>query len=1600
MTDILLPTMKTQSMHVIKRNGRREPVQPEKILQRLTKLKRNVERFYGRPLNVSVFRIARATEERIYDGITTSELDGEAAEISGYITVHPDYALFAGCILVSNLEADNRHWLSFQKYAEKAYHYVNHRTGKNSPLISDELFTVAKKYGHLIDRHMKMERNFLYDHFSMQTLLQGKYLLSAYGRVQKGKGSVFDALVPFETPQHMWMRVALGLWGSDLERAFELYDVMSQHQATMATPTLFNMGTARPQGSSCFVAGSLVHTKQGPKPIETVAIGDEVISHTGLWRKVVQLHKNPLGDRTLYTLKCRFTRNIKVTGNHRLWAITDDDRKPRWIRVDQMPKNTFVALPQLQDHGQYEKLDVATLLPEMIGADKNIIRYEVTEDKVMITTVWPRAHPTLDITCKRKHNPVNRIWNLDDTFAIFLGIWLGDGHITADSKPKSHITGIGITLHPNNEKMKEFLKDAIPRIFGVEPSSYMKSPQNVLQIAVRSRLVGMVFNHLFGRGFAGKHLHPMMYNWNHSMIRSLMIGLISSDGCVTKDRHYPIQLSNGRLSTELYHLVRSIGQPISLRKRGMVKGGTEPSFAIRPPSDWIKPSECLKFYEDDRLDQPALELSSVNAIRLNGQCFVRVLHERNTIQKNLPEFVYTLGVEEDHSYMVQGIVAENCFLLTMEDDSIDGIYNTLKECAKISKHAGGIGVSIHNIRCQGSYIEGTNGTSNGIVPMLKNFNDTARYVDQCFDPETVIYTQRGPLPMKAVLPNDRVVTHDGSLRRVQKILYHTTDDDTVTLSTAFGEGEPVTVTAQHPIQRLPCYVNRAYLDDHRCQPEFVEAGELFEKDWVAFPVPSFEEDLSQASLDDCRMLGLLIAGAAVVPRLREGSMAVMVREGSPTEGFVRRYLSLTPDVNQTRGWRYGEQYLLFRWHPSAAIPWNPEMWSSSSDRDFPVFVSHLPLLKLQQVLIGFMEGSGRELDDRLSCTVRSSGMKRTLDYLWLRCGLLSIMEKDEAGRWQMAVPSVDWVRPYFDERELKAVDEDRSMLIDGVLYCRIDAIEYHEGKSGEHRVMLDFEIEHHPCYLTQVGLAHNGGGKRKGSFAIYLEPWHGDIFQFLDLKRPSGVEDQRCRDLFYGLWVPDLFWKRVTAAFGRDVNEERDDPTLWSLMCPHECPGLSDSWGAEFEELYTRYEAEGRYLRQVPIKELMYAILTAQVETGTPYILHKDHCNRKSNQKNLGTIHSSNLCSEIVEYSSPDEIAVCNLASLSLPAFVDRTTKTVDYALMERVSRIMIRALNRVIDRNYYPVEKARRSNMRHRPVGLGVQGQALMYALLNVGYGSPESKVINRRIAETRYYASVSESHTLTQEFDPTTGQKLGPYPSMRENGGAPISHGLFQFDLWREDFAGTSDPDGWKPDPALGLDWDGLRERVKRDGVRNSLLIAQMPTASTSNILGNPESFEPYFAMMFLRKTKSGQFFQFCRPLIERLIELGLWEIEVDEKGQTTVPMLHKILANRGSVQGIPEIPQEVQDVFRTVWDIPVRDLADMSRDRALFTCQSESFNVHFKNKDNMMPAMLKFLTYTWKKGLKTGSYYCRTQQQAEANNFVSYDLKEETECASCSG
>lgn len=1075
----------------------------------------------------------------------------------------------------------------------------------------------------------------------------------------------------------------------------------------------------------------------------------------------------------------------------------------------------------------------------------------------------------------------------------------------------------------------------------------------------------------------------------------------------------------------------------------------------------------------------------------------------------------------------------SCYLISMQEDSILGIYETLKDCALISKWAGGIGLHIHNVRATGTQIRGTNGTSNGIVPMLRVFNNTARYVDQCVVPETTIYTNRGPIEIQNCEQDTTSIVTTNGMEPIENVLEHSYNGDMLDIYTMHSF-EPLRITPEHPIlciQNQPRGLNydiiKRRLERKLIIPEWIEAKQLTTDDLVIMTIPKYENDCSLTN-DDCYMYGLLLGDGSM--NNTSSSTYISLHSDAKRENleFIKSYLTN----------RYVEYHIItknnttrIRWNKSVHLPFRyASLYDANKCKRIHSKWLHLPLDKVKHIIKGLLDSDG-SIHKEIVFDNTSKVLIEGLRYLLLRLGIpTSGYIRDRIGEkhkirnneyienkkiaYSLRIPK----KSYYKLFDLEINEESTKMFnkyftYDNMIFTRIKDIK----KTNYNGTLYDLQIKETHNYLVHNASIHNGGGKRNGSFAIYLEPWHADIEDFIEMKKNHGDEEIKARDLFYALWIPNLFMKRVKSG------------GQWTLMCPDKCPGLSDCYGEEFEKLYTQYEHEGRGNKTVPARKLWLSIIDSQIETGTPYMLYKDSCNEKSNHNHLGTIKSSNLCTEIIEYSDKDETAVCNLASIGLPSYVksidlkgqkavvytktncpycklaknflleigatieeivlDDDTKrqelysslsvrenkeinsvpqiyiedtyiggydtlidayrpVFDFAELERVVRIVTNNLNKIIDVNYYPTEKTYNSNMRHRPIGIGVQGLADVFSKMYLAFDDEGAKLLNKQIFETIYHGALEESILISKkrgdDIKPLLDQ-YNPIPSnttwcfdmngdvvlgdvitlpinidskhtykstikrlkiIREEcdayyvnkkwagayssfAGSALSKGKLQFDFW-----------DINPSEQLYKDWDKLRKNIQSYGCRNSLLVAPMPTASTSQILGNNECFEPFTSNIYSRRTIAGEFVMVNRYLMHDLNVLGLWNEE----------MKNEIIYHKGSIGHIERIPKCIRERYKTVWDMSMKHIIDMSRDRGAYICQSQSLNLFVE--DPTYEKMTKMHFYAWEQKLKTGMYYLRTRPKWSAQQFTidpslqkkfaaqTMSTQENDICESCSG
>jgi ribonucleoside-diphosphate reductase alpha chain len=1054
----------------------------------------------------------------------------------------------------------------------------------------------------------------------------------------------------------------------------------------------------------------------------------------------------------------------------------------------------------------------------------------------------------------------------------------------------------------------------------------------------------------------------------------------------------------------------------------------------------------------------------------------------------------------------------SCYLIGMEDDSIQGIYSTLTDCAKISKWAGGIGMHIHNIRASGSHIRGTNGTSNGLVPMLRVFNNTARYVDQCVLPETIIYTTRGPMEIQHCVAGDtQIFTTDGC-ETINNVLEHSYSGEILHINSVHSF-KNLTITPEHPVyclknqtKGLNYSVIKNRIVGQTIKPEWIEAKDLTMDDMLIFTKPNYEKDNNGLSKDDCYMYGLLLGDGCMNNSSTSCYISLHSTDKQDNLNFVKTYLTkkcvkyfINTENNTSR----------IRWNKSIDLPFRyATLYDENKDKFIHTSWLNLPIEKVKYIVKGLIDSDGCVTKEIVFDTT-SLKLVEALRYLLLRMGIPTggyirdrIGEKhvskygcvieNKKISYCLRIPKTKEIAELFSigQGQFHKFFEHNNLI-----YTRISDIE----RGTYEGTLYDLQLTKTHNYLIHNGVIHNGGGKRSGSFAIYLEPWHKDIVSFLDMKKNHGDEDQRARDLFYALWIPDLFMKRVK------------EDKIWTLMCPDQCRGLSDVYGDEFEELYCKYEKVAPEEDKIRARDLWFKILDSQIETGTPYMLYKDACNKKSNQQNLGTIKSSNLCTEIIEYSDENQTAVCNLASIGLPKFVKNKIpegpikiysktnckyckrakkmlsemnvkfeeilldddekrrdfyKTMkqsfnkdvnsvpqiliddkliggymefkkivkpyfDYDLLHSVTKVAVNNLNKVIDVNFYPTNKTRLSNLLHRPIGLGIQGLADVFAMLDIPFHSDEAKKINVEIFETLYHAAVTQSkdiakermegmHKLKSEFstggwkfkddnqvcqeyiikDPSNVELYNELEKYK-----PIKPELTSCDKWNligsySSFTGSPAHKGqlqydlWNVTPSNRYDWNTLKFDIDQYGMRNSLLMAPMPTASTSQILGNNECFEPFTSNIYVRRTIAGEFVIINKHLIKELIELDKWS-DANK---------NNIIANNGSVQSL-DISDRLKRKYKTVWEIPMKHLLEMSADRGPFICQSQSTNLWMKEPDyKKLTAMHMF---AWEKGLKTGIYYLRTRAKAAPQQFTidptankNIKIEDDEGCLMCSG
>lgn len=1479
-------------MKVTKRNGESEELQFDKVLQRLRNLVNH--KSLGTLKNIDPDVISQQVIKNIYDGVKTTELDEVAARITiGLSTEHPEYSELASRIIISNMHKNTSE--DFNKAMEILFHNKT-EDGIEVPLVSENLIKIANENKEKLNSVLDYSRDYLFDYFGFKTL-ERSYLLKIYSKEDKEYKII-------ERPQHMWLRVSLGIHGEDIEKAIETYNLMSTLHFTHASPTLFNSGTPRPQLSSCFHEDTIVTTvNKGPLKIKNVQKGDEVITHLGNVKKVVQIHKNELNGRKFYDLNISKTAPIKVTDNHKLWVLSKQNTTPGWKSVEDLTDGDFVSIPNKKEKATYtENLDISSL--------KNIFKedekYDFQVDETSITMISKWKHNNLNnnqtIKCSRKHSQINRYWKVEDTFAKFLGVFYGDGHIMTKDKIPS---GVGITIHDKNTELIKFCEETGYKIFGIKPCVHKMKNQNVVQVLYNSKYIGHVFTELFGKGFNGKKLWMEMYAWGRNLVLSFLEGLITTDGCVSKDDIVSVQMSNVDFMRGLYYLLRNNNIDTSYGNVKTPKNSTKDCVQINIPRDEINKDNITKFYNDDRMTHSDVKKSrnQYSHIEVNGFKFLKYI-SKTQIQENLPKYVYTLGIEDDHSYNVEGIIAENCFLLGI-DDSMQGIYKCLSDCAINSKHAGGIGLHVSNIRSKGSYIKGTNGRCDGIVKMLKVFNETARFANQGSkrNGSFAIYLEpwhediyeflelRKNSGDEALRARDLFYAMwicDAFMVAVKKDdwWYLMSEDTNKGLTDAYGE------------EFTKLYYGYVEAGNYRKK---IKARDLWQKILVSqietgMPYMSYKDSVNmkcnQKNIGTVKSSNLCVAGDTNI-LTSEGVFKIKDLEGKQVKIWNSKMFSqVTPT-------KTGENQKLI----------NVRFNNGSELKCTPYHKFYI-----------------QNVEEKNTDVVEAKDLKPGMKLIDCKFPVIKEGKDDFKAPYEHGLFSAD--QKYFPEYFKHFKDdnvEEFKFLSFPPINCNLQT------------------------KLKWLAGFFDGSDVRMGSDVIYIENYIVPS-KFLTL----------VKYLLQTLGVNPVVNRNILILYCSDVQ------------------GVVDL-GFSSKKLNIQRISSLNFKTKLTV-----SVEDISEVSGT----HDTYCfNEPLEHKGIFNGVVTGNCNEITLVSSPEETAVCNICTFSLPKYVEKNSKgkfVYDHKKLYDVVKIATRNMNNIIGLNFYPTPETKRSNLRHRPIAMGIQGLANVFFKMKIPFESEEARVLNKDIMETIQYAGWTASMELARE----KGMTYETYE------GSPISKGIFQHNMWGVD---DSELDGrWN--------WDKLRRDIKEHGVLNSMITALPPTASTSQILGNYESFEPQNSNMFMRSTMSGDFPIINKYLINDLIDLGIWDND----------MKAEIINDNGSVQHIQKIPDHIKKIYKTIWEIPQKHLIDFSADRALFVDQTQSLNC-FVQKPNI-GNLTSMHFYAWEKGLKTGMYYLRSkaanqaekftvsqsiQQSKKKNNaLLACSIDNREECVSCSG
>jgi len=1653
-------------MYVIKRSGDKENLYFDQITTRIEK--------FCEDLNVDPSLVSQKTIESLYSGIHTSEIDKLSAETALYMsTENPNYEKLSKRIVISNLHKNSNK--DFSKVTEILYTKLND--------VTEEYYNFVMENKEELDSIPNYDRDYEFTYFGYKTL-EKSYLTK----------DIDKSII--ERPQHLWMRVATFLRMPDIPKIKEVYDCLSLKYFVHASPTLFNSGKNRGQLASCFVEGTEVFTlNDGIKSIEKVKVGDEVVSHTGNVRKVVQLHKNKLNDRCVYDLKICKSKNILVTNNHKFYCVTKNDKEPKWVSVEDMNEEHYISIPSFESNQKEYEIQLDKYLSE----NKIEQHFEVIDNKIIGKSTHTSTHlnnnMTIDIT--NSHKPINNNIIIDEDMALLYGIFLGDGHVITSKNSHNEIKtkGIGFTVHNENVKLIEFIKQVMENKFNVSTCYHTSDRVNYTQLLYNSVIIGKYFFHMFGKGFDGKYLTKEIFRWNKNMIHKFLAGLITTDGCISKKKTITIQLSNKNLINQLYHLFRTHNIDVSINKvKKLPKLATVEPWMLSIPKipDVLK--SVMKTYKDDRIEECINSYYSHykgrgSPIIVNKQKFIKF--ESKTLTDLKPEFVYTLGIEEDHSYNVEGLICENCFLVSMEDD-LHNMLTCLRNCGMISKWAGGIGINVSMIRCNGSRIDGTGGDSNGIIPFLKLWNDLARYVNQGGKRKGAVAVYIEPhhpdildfLKMRKNNTKDEMRCLDLHIALWISDLFmkRLKEDGDWCL---FDPNKVKDLHKMYGKEYEETYIKaeKEKLWNHKMKAKDLWKEILSSQMETGEPYILFKDHINEKSNQKNR--GVIRGSNLCVSKdtmilCKDGYHKISDKVNTEVEVWNGKEFSKT-EVKKTG---VDQQMLTVEFTNGVKICCTPYHKFYIEESKRPTETSNVKMyeakdlkidMKLPRNELGVCDENDKKMKyaytHGLFC---ADGTYETHDTEEKRCGFKKFGDTQFCKRHQDSIIKHDdgdetcCANSYTTKPKITLYGEKQKLL---------KYMDYRYSNESEKTITAFLEYDLEKKFLVPINYSTNtkirwleglvdGDGclvNNNGSYGIQIASIHKEF-------------------------LTDVFYMLQTLGIESTINLMRK---AGKSLLPDGKGGRKHYVTKDCYRMcikndnIIRLKKHGFSPKRVIIPDIEYSKYNMWRYTKIKSISVNDttedtYCfNEPKEHKGIFNGVLLGNCSEIVQYSDSDNYAVCNLASIALPSFVETTAtkrkwrvytkenckycrltyelftenndeveyiegcKTFDdlqecdrkimndsnhrtfpfifmgdqsqvelsgrtaiplgnnfefiggytdlleiyckenfktefnFKKLGEITELITENMNVVIDKNYYPVEQTRLSNMEMRPTGIGVQGLADVLQMMNIPWDSPEGILLNKQIYAVIYYHSLKKSMELSK-ID-------GPYQYFV---GSPASKGILQYDMWKID----------NPENVNGiLDWGWLKKNISEHGLRNSLLVTQMPTASSAQILGNNESFEPYTSNMYARRVLSGDFPVINKHLYKKLKMLNLWNSE----------MVQNLIENNGSVQNIDNIPKSFKSLFKTVWEIPTKLMVNYAIDRGAYIDQTQSFNV-FMDTPTMGKLSSMFM-YSWENGIKTGMYYLRRKPKVNAIKFTILKPSDRTQnteseeendvCLSCS-